>query len=56
MKATGIVRRIDDLGRIVVPREFRQSLKIKDGQPLEMVVIGGLIIIGKVDESEVEGE
>ena len=36
MKATGIVRRIDDLGRIVIPREIRKTLGIKDGDPLEI--------------------
>lgn len=36
MKPTGIVRRIDDLGRIVVPKEIRQTLKIKEGDPLEL--------------------
>ena len=36
MKATGIVRRIDDLGRVVIPREIRRSLKIKEGDPLEI--------------------
>lgn len=56
MKVTGLIRQVDDLGRIVIPKEFRQRLKIKEGQPLEMVVIDGLIIIGKVDESEVQGE
>lgn len=38
MKATGIVRRIDDLGRIVIPKEIRRTLKIKDGDPLEIFV------------------
>lgn len=36
MKATGIVRRIDDLGRIVIPREIRQKCHIKEGDPLEI--------------------
>ena len=34
MKATGIVRRIDDLGRIVIPKEIRRSFRIKEGGPL----------------------
>jgi len=36
MKATGIVRRIDDLGRIVIPKEIRRSFRIKEGYPLEI--------------------
>lgn len=36
MKATGIVRRIDDLGRIVIPREIRKQMRIKEGDPLEI--------------------
>ena len=36
MKATGIVRRIDDLGRIVIPKEIRKTLKVKEGMPLEI--------------------
>ena len=36
MKATGSVRRVDDLGRVVIPKEIRRSLKIKDGEPLEV--------------------
>lgn len=38
MKATGIVRRIDDLGRIVIPKEIRQSWGIKEGDPLELFI------------------
>ena len=34
MKATGIVRRVDDLGRIVIPKEIRRTLKIREGEPL----------------------
>lgn len=36
MKATGVVRRIDDLGRIVIPKEIRKTLRIKEGTPLEI--------------------
>ena len=36
MKATGIVRRIDDLGRVVVPKEIRRVLRIREGDPLEI--------------------
>ena len=36
MKATGIVRRIDDLGRVVVPKEIRKTLRIREGDPLEI--------------------
>lgn len=34
MKATGIVRRVDDLGRIVIPKEIRRTLRIREGEPL----------------------
>lgn len=37
-KATGIVRRIDDLGRVVIPKELRRTLKIRNGDPLEIYV------------------
>ena len=36
MKATGIVRRIDDLGRVVIPKEIRRVLRIRDGDPLQI--------------------
>ena len=36
MKATGIVRRIDDLGRVVIPKEIRRTLKIRESEPLEI--------------------
>ena len=38
MKATGIVRQIDDLGRVVIPREIRRSLKIREGDSLEILI------------------
>lgn len=38
MKTTGIIRRVDDLGRIVIPKEIRRALHIKEGDPLEIYV------------------
>lgn len=38
MKATGILRRVDDLGRVVIPREIRKNLGIAEGDPLEIFV------------------
>lgn len=47
MKATGIVRRIDDLGRIVIPKEIRRSLGIEVGEPLEIFVDDEKVIFQK---------
>ena len=46
MKATGIVRRIDDLGRVVIPKEIRRTLRLKEGTPLEIVTdrVGEIIL------------
>ena len=38
MKATGIVRRIDDLGRVVIPKEIRRTMRIREGDPLEITL------------------
>lgn len=38
MKATGIVRRIDDLGRVVIPKEIRRTMHIREGDPFEIFV------------------
>lgn len=38
MKATGIVRRVDDLGRIVIPKEIRRTLRIREGDPSQMTL------------------
>ena len=40
MKATGIVRRIDDLGRVVIPKEIRRTLRIREGDPLLITLTG----------------
>ena len=57
MKATGIVRRIDDLGRVVVPKEIRRTLRIREGDPLEIFTDkdGGIVLrkyspIGELSE------
>ena len=47
MKATGIVRRIDDLGRIVIPKETRDVLDLHDGDPMEIFLDGEQIILQK---------
>lgn len=47
MKATGIIRRIDDLGRIVIPKEIRKNLRIKEGDNLEIFVQKEEIILRK---------
>ncbi len=53
MKATGIVRRIDDLGRIVIPKEIRRSFRIKEGDPSLTTLkaceqfLSALFILGK---------
>lgn len=47
MKATGIIRRIDDLGRIVIPKEIRKKLKINDGENIEIYISDEKIILQK---------
>ena len=49
MKATGIIRRIDDLGRVVIPKEIRRTLKIREGDPLEIYVDRGAVIFQKYE-------
>lgn len=54
MKATGIVRRIDDLGRVVIPKEIRRSMGIQEGDPLEMFIdaeSGGLVLMAYHSEA-----
>lgn len=47
MKATGIVRRIDDLGRVVIPKEIRRAYNISEGAPLEIFLQDGAIVFRK---------
>ena len=52
MKCTGIVRRLDDLGRIVIPKEIRRTLKIKEGDALELFVEDNSLILKKYNDSD----
>ena len=47
MKATGVIRRIDDLGRVVIPKEIRKNLRIKEGDNLEIFVENEQVILKK---------
>lgn len=47
MKATGIIRRVDDLGRIVLPKELRQTMGIRTGDPMEIYTDADNIILHK---------
>ncbi|MBQ9084629.1 MAG: AbrB/MazE/SpoVT family DNA-binding domain-containing protein [Clostridia bacterium] len=47
MKSTGIVRNIDELGRIVIPKEMRKVMRINNGDPIEIFVEGSRIILTK---------
>ncbi len=46
MKATGIVRRIDDLGRVVIPKEIRRTMRIREGDPSLMTLLWCRAMIG----------
>jgi AbrB family transcriptional regulator (stage V sporulation protein T) len=61
MKATGIVRRIDDLGRVVIPKEIRRTMRIREGDPLEIytsregeVIFKKYALLGGVEEFAVQ--
>ena len=47
MKATGIVRRVDDLGRVVIPKEIRRACNIREGDPLEIFLQDGAAVFKK---------
>jgi AbrB family looped-hinge helix DNA binding protein len=49
MKATGVVRHIDNLGRVVIPKELRKTRGIKDGDPIEIFVDGDCIVLRKYE-------
>ena len=47
MKATGIVRRVDDLGRVVIPKEIRRTASIREGDPLEIFLQDDAVVFKK---------
>ena len=51
MKATGIIRRVDELGRVVIPKEIRRKLEIVERDPLEIYVDGPSKILKKVESN-----
>lgn len=55
MKATGIVRRVDDLGRVVIPKELRRTIGIREGEPLEIFIEGNMVCFKRycfIDEAQ----
>ncbi len=56
MKETGVIRRIDELGRIVIPKEIRKNLRIKNADPLEIYVDGDMVILKKFSTLSKLGE
>lgn len=56
MKATGIIRRIDDLGRVVIPKEIRRTLGIREGEPLEIFIEGRDTVCFRKYEANLCGE
>lgn len=57
MKATGVVRRLDDLGRLVIPKEIRKQYRMKEGDAIEFYIENGKIVLQKYDSlSQQENE
>ena len=56
MKSTGIVRRVDDLGRVMIPKEIRRTLKIREGDPLEIFVEDGCVIYKRYADTSVDDD
>lgn len=52
MKSTKIIRRVDDLGRIVIPKEIRRTMKICEGDPIEIFTDNDMLILKKHDYKE----
>lgn len=54
MKATGIIRRTDDLGRVVIPKEIRRNLSIREGDPLEIFLHEDCVCFKKYNVNKLE--
>lgn len=54
MRTTGIVRRIDDLGRVVIPKEIRRQMRIKEGDPFEIFLEGNKVCFEKYSPIDAE--
>ena len=52
MKSTGIVRRLDDLGRVVLPKELRRTLNLREADPMEIYVHEDMIVLKKYRPTE----
>lgn len=53
MKATGIIRRMDDLGRVVIPKEIRRNLGIREGDPLEIFIENEYVCFSKYQSNKI---
>ena len=51
MKSTGMIRRVDELGRVVIPKEIRNKLEISEKDPIEIYVEGKSIVLKKIEDN-----
>lgn len=54
MKATGIIRRIDDLGRVVIPKDIRNNMNLREGDPLEIFIENDAVVFKKCQPDEIK--
>lgn len=52
MKATGVIRRMDDLGRVVIPREIRRTLGLREGDPMEIFIDNNMVCFKVYSKAE----
>lgn len=56
MKTTGVIRRVDDLGRIIIPKSVRKELNIKEGEPMELFIDSNDVVFRKYTFDNCENE